>query len=170
MLVDGAVYGRSVSVPTTNKWMAMVKKHHAWKSTYYPYLKIYGEDLFGVHSIEYDPMREDETFYMFALRRGDVFDSYRTTEHFAQLLNFQMVPLLYRGTFNSVEDIRDMIDKFHQEESALGGEREGVVMRLSSDIIHLSDFSKYVCKSVRADHIKSDQHWRKHWKPCKLKK
>ena len=29
----GKVYGRSVSAPSEAKWMAMVKKHHAWKAT-----------------------------------------------------------------------------------------------------------------------------------------
>ena len=33
VLHRGAAYARSVSAPSTAKWMAMVKKHHAWKIT-----------------------------------------------------------------------------------------------------------------------------------------
>jgi len=45
----------------------MVKKHHAWKITD-PDVHLYGEDIYGVHSIEYAPVRETETFHAFALR------------------------------------------------------------------------------------------------------
>lgn len=31
LLHAGQVYSRSVSSPSEGKWMAMVKKHHAWK-------------------------------------------------------------------------------------------------------------------------------------------
>ena len=33
LLHRGQVYARSVSAPSTGKWMAMVKNHHAWKVT-----------------------------------------------------------------------------------------------------------------------------------------
>ena len=56
----GKVYGRSVAAESTNKWMAMVKKHHSWKVTE-PDAYLYGEDLYGVHSIQYAPVRETET-------------------------------------------------------------------------------------------------------------
>ena len=31
LLQGGKVYARSVAAPSEGKWMAMVKKHHAWK-------------------------------------------------------------------------------------------------------------------------------------------
>ena len=33
LLYQGEVYARSVSAPATGKWLAMVRKHHAWKVT-----------------------------------------------------------------------------------------------------------------------------------------
>lgn len=68
LLHAGRVYSRSVSTPSDGKWMAMVKKHHAWKVTE-PDVYLYGEDIYGVHSIAYEPVAEDRTFYAFALRR-----------------------------------------------------------------------------------------------------
>ncbi|MCY4653602.1 MAG: hypothetical protein OXC95_10620, partial [Dehalococcoidia bacterium] len=50
LLHAGKVYARSVSTPSDAKWMAMVKKHHAWKVTE-PGVYLYGEDIYGVHSI-----------------------------------------------------------------------------------------------------------------------
>ena len=70
LLHQGAVYARSVNAPSTAKWLAMVKKHHAWKMTE-PDAFLYGEEIYGVHSIEYGPVPEDETFYAFALRDGE---------------------------------------------------------------------------------------------------
>ena len=57
LLHAGKVYARSVLVPSEGPWMAMVKKHHAWKVNE-PDVWIYGEDIYGVHSIEYGPVRE----------------------------------------------------------------------------------------------------------------
>ena len=69
LLHAGRVYARSVSAPSEAKWMAMVKKHHAWKVTE-PDVWLYGEDIYGVHSIAYDPVPEDRTFHAFALRNA----------------------------------------------------------------------------------------------------
>ncbi len=49
--------------------MAMVKKHHAWKVTE-PDVFLYGEDIYGVHSITYGPVPENETFHSFSLRNA----------------------------------------------------------------------------------------------------
>ena len=84
LLHKGEVYGRSVSAPSVGKWMAMVRKHHAWKVTE-PEIFLYGEDIYGVHSIEYDPVPENETFYAFALRFADgSFSSFQALVKYAR--------------------------------------------------------------------------------------
>ena len=84
LLHAGKVYGRSVSAPSEGKWMAMVKKHHAWKVTE-PNVYLYGEDIYGVHSITYGPVEEQETFYAFALRDGNgVFAAFADVESYAK--------------------------------------------------------------------------------------
>ena len=99
LLHRGQVYARSVSAPSTGKWMAMVKKHHAWKVTE-PDVFLYGEDIYGVHSIEYDPVRESETFHAFALRKASGgFSSFRTMVSYAQERHTPVVPILFEGTF-----------------------------------------------------------------------
>ena len=167
LLHKGEVYARSVSAPATAKWLAMVRKHHAWKVTEADVF-LYGEEIYGVHSIEYEPVPEDETFYAFALRFGDgSFSSFRTMVKYAQERSIPVVPILFEGIFRTVDQVRDFVSRAHQGPSALGGEREGVVLRLAAGF-PTADFKHSVCKSVRVGHVQSDEHWSKHWRPCRI--
>ena len=167
LLHAGKVYGRSVSAPSDAGWMAMAKKHQAWKVTE-PDVHLYGEDIYGLHSIAYDPVPEDRTFYAFALRDGKgTFSSFADLEVYAGRKDIPVVPVLFRGYFRSVEEIRLFLDRAHREPSLLGGEREGIVLRLARGFPE-QDFPECVCKSVRANHVQSDVHWRRNWKPCQI--
>ncbi len=167
LLHDGKVYGRSVSAPSEAKWTAMVKKHHAWKVTG-PDVYLYGEDIYGVHSIVYAPVPEDRTFYAFALRDGTgAFAPFADVEGYAGRHAIPVVPVLFRGIVRSVAELRAFLERAHAEPSILGGEREGVVVRRAAGFPE-AEFPLNVCKSVRAGHVQSDEHWTRNWKPCKL--
>ena len=167
LLHAGAVYARSVSAPSGGKWMAMVKKHHAWKVTE-PEVYLYGEDIYGVHSISYEPVAEERTFHAFALRNGDGgFASFAELEEYASRREIPVVPVLFRGRFQSVAEIRAFVDRAHGEPSALGGEREGVVLRLARGF-PAAEFPDNVCKSVRVGHVQTDEHWTRNWRPCQI--
>ena len=167
LLHAGKTYGRSVSAPSDAKWMAMVKKHHAWKVTE-PDAFLYGEDIYGVHSIAYGPVPEERTFYAFALRDGGgAFAPFAELEAYAEQHGIPVVPVLFRGRFRSVAEIRAFVQRAHGECSELGGEREGVVLRLARGFPE-SEFRDSVCKSVRAEHVQSDEHWTRNWRPCKI--
>ena len=167
LLHAGKVYGRSVSAPSDAKWMAMVKKHHAWKVTE-PDVYLYGEDIYGVHSIAYEPVQEERTFYAFALRDGDgAFASFAELEAYAKRKSIPVVPVLFKGSFRSVSEIRAFVENAHGECSMLGGEREGVVLRLARGF-PAHEFKNAVCKSVRAGHVQSVKHWSKNWQPCRI--
>ena len=167
LLHSGEVYGRSVSAPCEGKWMAMVKKHHAWKVRE-PDLYLYGEDIYGVHSISYDPVPESRTFHAFALRGGDgVFASFSEVEAYARRQGIPVVPVLFKGRFRSLAEIRAFLKRAHGEASLLGGEREGVVLRLARGF-PAAEFQNSVCKSVRPGHVQSEEHWSRNWVPCKI--
>ncbi len=165
----GKVYGRSVGAETTNKWMAMVKKHHAWKVTE-PDIHLYGEDIYGVHSIHYEAVRENETFYAFALRdsKGN-FRSMAALEQFATQRSIPVVPVIFQGVFASIAEMRVSIHAEHAKQSALGGEREGIVVRIA-ERFSSAEFARNVCKSVRRDHVQTDRHWTRNWRPCALRR
>ena len=167
LLHAGKVYARSVAAPSGGKWMAMVKKHHAWK-VQEPGVRLYGEDIYGVHSIEYEPVAEHETFYAFALRdAGGAFASFAEVEAYANEREIPVVPVLFKGHFRSVVEIREFMGRAQGEPSMLGGEREGVVLRLARGF-PAPEFPSNVCKSVRPGHVQSDEHWTRNWRPCRI--
>ncbi len=145
----------------------MVRKHHAWKVTE-PSVFLYGEDIYGVHSIEYEPVREDETFRAFGLRdANDRFRAFAELCDYARQRAIPVVPVLFEGEFRSEAEMRDFVTAAHAEPSALGGEREGVVVRRAGPF-PAADFGDSVCKSVRAGHVQTDEHWTRKWRPCQL--
>ena len=167
LLHAGKVYGRSMAAPSEGKWMAMVKKHHAWKVTE-PNVFLYGEDIYGVHSIAYGPVPEDETFYAFALRNAKgLFASFSDLEAYAGQRQIPVVPVLFRGRFRSVSQLREFVERAHREPSVLGGEQEGVVLRLAREY-PAGEFANNTCKSVRPGHVGTDQHWTRKWRPCRI--
>ena len=149
--------------------MAMVKKHHAWKVTE-PNVYLYGEDIYGVHSITYGPVEEHKTFYAFGLRDGEgAFAAFADVESYAKQRGIPIVPILFEGYFGSVAEIRAFVESAHREPSVLGGQREGVVMRLARGF-PTAEFSENVCKSVRVGHVQTNEHWTRHWRPCRIAK
>ena len=62
LLQGGGAFPRSPDSNGRHPWLAMVRKHHAWKTAANPHLALYGEDIYGVHTIQYYPVTEDRTF------------------------------------------------------------------------------------------------------------
>lgn len=172
-LYRGEVYARSVAAPSTAGWMAMVKKHHAWKLAHRMehHYAIYGEDIYGVHTLEYDPVRESETFRVFAIRDTAMgrtwFEPWWLVEDICDRYGFLTVPVVFKGQFESVDEITEFFRTKRAEGSALGGECEGFVMRREHGF-DASMFPLTVCKYVRPNHVQTDEHWTKNWKPCKI--
>ena len=167
LLHGGRVYARSVTAPSEGKWMAMVKKHHAWKVNV-PDVYLYGEDIYGVHSIEYGPVPEQATYYAFALRHEDgTFASFTEVETYANQREIPIVPVLFNRCFHSVAEVRAFVECAQAQPSALGGEREGIVLRVARGF-PATEFPNNVCKSVRPGHVQTDEHWTRNWKPCRI--
>ena len=119
-------------------------------------------------SIEYEPVPEHETFYAFALRdAGGAFASFAEIEAYAKQREIPIVPVLFKGRFRSVAEIRAFVERAHEESSMLGGEREGVVLRLARGF-PAPEFPNNVCKSVRPGHVQTEEHWTRNWRPCRL--
>lgn len=169
-LFNGEVYARSTGQPSTAGWFAMVRKHHAWKTmgdTDYVY---HGEDVYGVHSIEYDPIPEDQTYMLFNIRRltdEKGWMSWDDLETTGAAMNIPVVPVLFRGVFNSQKELVKWFEDQIKLPSRLGGDREGFVLRVT-DFIPEEDFPRLVQKWVRRNHVQTNQHWKMNWQPCKL--
>lgn len=167
-LYDGEIYARSVAAPAQHPWMGMVKKHHGWKTMGRTDMCIYGEDLFGVHSIKYGPIPEDMTYRPFAvlfMSRME-FASFDEMCDIADSLGMAPVPVLYRG-FPSEEELENITYSLHRSGSELGGPREGIVARAAGPY-PFSQFASHTAKSVRLGHVQTTSHWAQNWEPCDL--
>ena len=167
LLHRGKVYGRSVSTPRSHPWQAMVRKWHAWKLVSEPELLLWGEDIYATHSIAYGPVLPERTFYAFAAMTNHRFLPFDHLVDITERLDIPTVPVLFRGVFHVGQHLADFINSCHKQSSALGGDREGVVVRIA-DGYSYDEFSLSVCKSVRHNHVQTDSHWTRSWVPCQI--
>ena len=167
-IAQGQVFTRSGDNPKAS-WNGLVKKYHAWKTTEETWRNtiFFGENLYPIHSIEYDAMRPHDTFRLFAIWDFRACLPWDTTLQIANQLCIPTVPQLYRGTIYLADQLEELILSFHKEPSLLGGEREGVVIR-TAGYIQDWEFPTKIAKSVRPDHVQTDEHWSRSWLPCKL--
>lgn len=168
-LCNGEVYARSTAVPSQHAWHGMVRKHHAWKTQQLgPDYKICGEDMYAIHSIEYDGFREDETFRVFNILYKDTWLSFADRAALCQQLGLMMAPVWITGAvFQNQKDVDQWLNNAMMMGSKLGPVNEGFVIQIE-DAFHKDDFRNSVAKYVRAGHVQTDQHWSRNWKPCRL--
>ena len=160
---DG-VYARSHVGPTRNPWAQNVWEIWNLINRELGSLEIFGENLYGQHSIEYTHL--EHYFYVFAFRDEERWLSWEEVQFYAAALDLPTVPLIDTGIFTEVQ-LRSAIDWQMQQGSTLGGECEGLVVRTNSDFL-VDEFSYNVLKYVRANHVKTDEHWTRNWKRALL--
>jgi hypothetical protein len=162
------VFGRSHAEPSRNSWdVKMWELYELIKSSIDEDLFIFGENMYGIHSIEYSELTS--YFYMFGIRYKDVWLSWDEIEEYSYLLNIPTVPVLFKGIVNSEKELENLVKDLSSKPSCLGGVREGVVVRLK-DSFNDDNFSNSLLKYVRKDHVTTDQHWSKNYKKATIKK
>lgn len=147
---DGYVHARSID-GRTYPWQSWIK------STIVPKIignlpinwRVCGENVYAKHSIEYTEL--SSFFYMFSLWDELTCQSWDMTVLYAEMLEIELVPVLYHGPFNqaTVDSIIASLDLTKQE---------GIVMRTTGNF-SMSDFNLNVAKYVRKNHVQTDQHW-----------
>ena len=130
-------------------------------------LLIFGENLYGEHSIHYEKLRD--YFHVFACynETTDKWWSWDDVKFVSKVLGVPHVPALWRGIAESEDQIRELIIQTMNMPSAYGDTKEGVVIRLANEFDG-EDFPNYVCKYVRANHVQTDEHWTRNWKKAEL--
>jgi hypothetical protein len=156
------VFARSVSMPTDHPSFDHLKAK--WSTIRYDLddLVLFGENMFAIHSIEYTDL--ESYFYIFGAKNKDKWLSWEEVCFYAQLFEWPTVPVL---TFDMNKTVEQNILHNMSYESALGGPKEGVVVR-NRDEFPLGEFSSNIIKYVRKDHVQTDQHWTKNWRQAKL--
>jgi hypothetical protein len=125
------------------------------------YWRICGENMFAKHSIGYDNL--ESFFYAFSIWDDlNYCLGWDKFLYFCKEFNIKHVPVLYEGIFDydKIKEIYENLDYSKQE---------GIVCRVAP-MFHYDNFNMYVAKAVRPNHVETDEHWKKTWKPNKLKK
>lgn len=163
------VFARSHQIETKNEWDSLLKQYyynnlHLIKNDVYYFF----ENLYAVHSIEYTNL--ESSFYMFSafLKNRYMWAEWSLVEDLSSSINVKPVPVLYKGKFKNLREIKEWMDTEILKPSKLGGEREGFVLRVSRSFPE-KDFSKNVAKYVRKGHVQNkEEHWTKKWKKAKF--
>jgi len=164
--VKNGVYGRSHSDFSRNPWD--IKSWEIWnliKNDLHDDLFIFGEGMYGIHSIEYKKLKS--YFYMFGIRDNNIWISWENVEEYSYLLNIPTVPVLFKGIINTENELKEITERLSKMPSKLGGIREGIVVR-NAGLFHNDDFGDNVMKWVRKDHVTTSTHWTRNWKQSKL--
>lgn len=175
------VYGRSHAAPTQNPWdIELWNMYHCGLKDWLEYqcleygkdVNLFGENMYGVHSIEYEKLTN--YFYCFGIRIGDTWVSWDdlvslcdTIELNYMLPKVETVPLLWRGKVSNDKELKQLVDDFMNGESTFGSTIEGVVIRWS-DEIKTDEWPYAVQKVVRPNHVTTDKHWSRNWKKAQL--
>lgn len=111
--------------------------------------RICGENLYAKHSIEYDNLKS--YFQVFSIWDGLTCLSWQETKDWANLLDLEVVPVLYQGPWDEefLMDLALTLDTNRQE---------GFVVRTVSTF-HYRDFRVKVGKYVRESHVQTHGHW-----------
>lgn len=117
---------------------------------------VFGEWLYARHSIEYRAL--PGYFIVFGVREDvtGTWLSWDRTTKLASDLGLPAAPALWTGQVLTEAELRGHVERLAGRSSSFGGDREGVVVRLSGSI---TDFEVSVAKWVRAGHVQTDEHW-----------
>jgi len=164
-LARAGVFARSHGTPTRNPWARNVWTIWERVKRDLGELEIFGENLYAIHSIPYKKL--EHHFYVFAIRDGDTWLSWEEVNFYAGVLDLPTVPVVKMAHFDE-GNLRAAIDTHMAQGSALGGGPcEGFVFRNKGAFLR-NDFRDNVLKYVRANHVKTDEHWTRNWQRAPL--
>ncbi len=192
------VFARSHTAPSNHPWDKPLKDRWELIKNDLKNLEIFGENMYGVHSIAYTEL--ESYFYVFAIREGDTWLSWEEVKFYASLLDFPTVPE-YKLKTGLKEHLKTNISESKVLENwlqynlgmpwlesvetpgLLGGYdpttnkqcSEGFVIRNSDsyktnegEIKVSSNEFNNLFKLVRKSHVKTDVNWTKTWKASPL--
>lgn len=123
-------------------------------------IQIFGEWCYALHSIEYSEL--PSYFMIFNIRdlnKEPIWYSWDMIELWAEELELPTVPVLFKGIISSEKELQELVESFMILPSECGGIREGVVVRFA-DSFKDANFSQFVMKCVRENHVQTSDHWK----------
>lgn len=153
------VFSRSHSGPPGHPSFDLAKATHARIGHLLSEnLSVFCEYCYALHSIAYKELPDFSMVFGVRDDERGVFWDWEMVEAQAADLGLPTVPVLFRGTVGSEEELLELTSKLAKGSSALGGQREGIVVRVAEAFAEQA-FSRKVAKWVRKDHVQTDDHW-----------
>lgn len=166
---DGHVHARSVDTDRhpSRTWVKQLAARFAYEIP--QGWRVCGENVYAYHSIFYTELPSYLLVYGM-YDENNMCIAWNDVEEFCQILGLSTVPVLYKGVWDA-KIVRDLWTgkgtyptfettalqpKFPDDFTPC--EAEGYVVRLA-DAFHYDQFRQCCAKFVRADHVKTDQHW-----------
>lgn len=169
------VFARSHAAPTESAWSKAIRVRWELIKNDLGDIEIFGENLYAIHSIAYG--RLESHYFVFAVRQHDTWLSWDEVKLYAAMFDFPTVPELLRSSPPEAEaDHREIVLALAQRPSDLDSHDtltgsactcEGIVTR-NAEEYNVAHFAQSVFKYVRKGHVKTDQHWTRHWRRAPL--
>ncbi|MEZ5041486.1 MAG: RNA ligase family protein [Saprospiraceae bacterium] len=169
------VFARSHAAPTQHPWAAYLKEKWQWLKNDFGDLAVFGENVYAIHSIRYEQLAHH--FFVFAIRELDRWLSWEEVAFYAEMMDFPTVPVLEVTELTNRSDFEENILNLVQQASTFQSIdvytgspccMEGIVSR-NVNAFSVDAFPQNVFKYVRKDHVKTDEHWTRHWQRAPLK-
>lgn len=169
------VFARSHAAPTTSPWTESLRRYWQLIKNDLGELEVFLENLYAIHSIKY--MKLEHHFYAFAIRENGRWLSWEETKFYAAMLDLQTVPEI--KTFTTPVNKLEFESEVKMIAAGMGAFApcdaatctptimEGIVTR-NTDAYPANAFAENVFKYVRKGHVKTDEHWTRHWKRATL--
>jgi hypothetical protein len=172
------VFARSHVAPTLSPWTQQLRQR--WESIRHDLgnLEVFGENLYAVHSIQYRQL--EHHYFVFAIRYLDKWLSWEEVAFYAAFFDFPIVPVLEvvpRPAALTEVLLQQQVLSWVSQPSQFGSydtaqnipcTMEGLVSRNAAEY-PVADMPHHLFKYVRKGHVKTDEHWTRHWKRAKLK-
>lgn len=160
------VYARSHAAFTTSPWSQACRQlHQLLRHSIDEGMYLFGENMEGIHSIEYPKL--DHYFHLFGVRHDQTWLTWDEVEDIAYLLDVPTVPVLFRGSVSSTNELRELVDTLVGGPSEYGPKIEGIVVRKTWAFTD-QEFGDNVYKWVRKGHVQTDEHWTRNWQRAQL--
>jgi len=151
------VFARTHSSRPTHESFDCLKAIHAVKCRSLPAgVQLFGEWCYAVHTIKYADL--PRYLFVIGVLDGSNWWNWDEIESLSSQLGLSTVPVLFRGSFKRQQELISKTEDLAGSPSIYGGEREGLVVR-KVGAFPSGDFSRFVFKWVRKDHVQSDEHW-----------
>lgn len=166
---DGQVYARTHAQSTTHESSLAVKQlvRGFPPGILEDGLELFGENMQAVHSIEYQNL--ESFFYLCAARRAGWWLPWDDVTELAGALGLPTAPVLFRGMLGSHGELQALLEDWAPQPSAIGAGTtpEGFVVRRCEGFGD-GAFAGSMAKYVRANHIQTDDAWKRRWKKASL--